>query len=87
MTNQSGAMPLMIPMIQLNALSFGYPQSSLIFDRFNWNVQRGETWAVLGTSGCGKTTLLYLLAGLQDPTSGQILIDGQPLVRPRPRTG
>jgi NitT/TauT family transport system ATP-binding protein len=74
-------------MIQLHALSFGYPQSRPIFEAFDWQVQRGETWAILGSSGCGKTTLLYLLAGLQFPISGQILIDGGPLTRPRPRTG
>ena len=74
-------------MIQLQSLTFGYPQSRPVFDDFDWLVQRGETWAILGTSGCGKTTLLYLLAGLQYPTSGQILIDDQPLTRPRPRTG
>lgn len=74
-------------MIQIQSLSFGYPQSKPIFDDFNWHAQRGDTWAILGTSGCGKTTLLYLLAGLQFPTSGQILIDGQLLTRPRPRTG
>ena len=74
-------------MIQLHSLSFGYPQSRLLFEDFNWHVQQGETWAVLGTSGCGKTTLLYLLAGLQFPLSGQILIDRGALTRPRPRTG
>jgi len=74
-------------MIILRSLSFGYPQSKPIFDDFNWHAQNGETWAILGTSGCGKTTLLYLLAGLQFPTSGQILIDNQPLTRPQPRTG
>jgi NitT/TauT family transport system ATP-binding protein len=74
-------------MIQLHSIYFGYPQSKPIFEDFNWHAQRGETWAVLGSSGCGKTTLLYLLAGLQFPTSGQLLIDGQPLTRPRPRTG
>jgi ABC-type nitrate/sulfonate/bicarbonate transport system ATPase subunit len=74
-------------MIQLHALSFGYPQSIPIFDNFDWHVQRGETWAVLGSSGCGKTTLLYLLAGLQHPSAGQILINDQALTRPRPRTG
>jgi len=74
-------------MIQLQLLSFGYPQSKPSFDDFSWHVQRGETWAVLGVSGCGKTTLLYLLAGLQFPTAGQIFIDDQPLTRPRPRTG
>lgn len=74
-------------MIQLHALTFGYPQSENLFDNFNWHVKPGETWAILGTSGCGKTTLLYLLAGLQYPTGGQIKINGQPLIRPRPRTG
>jgi NitT/TauT family transport system ATP-binding protein len=74
-------------MIHLDSLTFAYPNSSPLFDDFNWRVKRGETWAVLGTSGCGKTTLLYLLAGLQFPTSSQILIDDEPLTRPRPRTG
>jgi NitT/TauT family transport system ATP-binding protein len=74
-------------MIQLRSLTFSYPHSPPLFQDFDWHVQRGETWAVLGSSGCGKTTLLYLLAGLQHPTTGEILIDGRLLVRPRPRTG
>ena len=74
-------------MINLHTLTFAYPHSSPLFQDFDWNVQRGETWAVLGTSGCGKTTLLYLLAGLQQANNGQILVDEQPLTRPRPRTG
>jgi len=74
-------------MIYLQSLTFAYPQSPTLFENFNWHVQRGETWAVLGTSGCGKTTLLYLLTGLQHPSEGKILIDGKPLTRPRPRTG
>jgi len=74
-------------MIQFDSLSFGYPQSGLIFENFDWQIQRGQTWAVLGTSGCGKTTLLYLLAGLQKANQGQVLIDGAALARPRPRTG
>ena len=74
-------------MIQFDSLSFGYPQSGLIFENFDWQIQRGQTWAVLGTSGCGKTTLLYLLAGLQKANQGQVLIDGAALTRPRPRTG
>lgn len=74
-------------MINLHSLTFAYPHSAPLFQDFDWNVQRGETWAVLGTSGCGKTTLLYLLAGLQHAMKGQVLIDEQPLTRPRPRTG
>ncbi|RPI30459.1 MAG: ATP-binding cassette domain-containing protein, partial [Chloroflexota bacterium] len=58
-----------------------------VFQQFCWRVARGETWAVLGPSGCGKTTLLYLMAGLRFPTSGRLLIDGELLSRPRPRTG
>lgn len=74
-------------MINLHSLTFSYPHSAPLFQDFDWSTQRGETWAVLGTSGCGKTTLLYLLAGLQHASEDKILIDSQPLTRPRPRTG
>ncbi|MBK8821491.1 MAG: ABC transporter ATP-binding protein [Anaerolineales bacterium] len=74
-------------MIQVNSLSFGYSRSTPIFQNFNWEIQRGETWAILGSSGCGKTTLLYLLAGLRMPASGTITIDGEQITRPRPRSG
>jgi ABC-type nitrate/sulfonate/bicarbonate transport system ATPase subunit len=74
-------------MIHLDSLSFTYLDAIPIFQEFDWRVEQGEAWAVLGPSGCGKTTLLYLLAGLRIPTSGQLLIDGKPLTRPRPYTG
>jgi ABC-type nitrate/sulfonate/bicarbonate transport system ATPase subunit len=74
-------------MINIHSLTFGYPHTAPIFQDFNWAVQRGETWAILGSSGCGKTTLLYLLAGLRFPTNGNIEIDGEKLTRPRPRSG
>ncbi len=74
-------------MIQVQDLSFIYPNGTTIFDAFSWVVERGEAWAIIGPSGCGKTTLLYLLAGLRQPSAGQVLIDGKALTRPRPRTG
>ncbi len=74
-------------MIQLNALTFAYHDQKSIFQNFDWEVQRGETWAILGPSGCGKSTLLYLIAGLRFPTSGQVLVNGDPIIRPRPHTG
>ena len=74
-------------MIDLRSVSFAYPHKNLLFDRFDWQVERGQSWAVLGASGSGKTTLLYLLAGLLMPSTGQVCVDEQPLTRPRPQTG
>ena len=74
-------------MIEIRNLTFAYPDGKRVFAGFSWSVAAGEAWAVLGPSGCGKTTLLYLLAGLRRPSGGEIRIGGEPLVRPRPRTG
>jgi NitT/TauT family transport system ATP-binding protein len=80
-------------MIEFKDLTYSYGNPGTanpglpIFQDFNWEVQRGEAWAVLGPSGGGKTTLLYLLAGLRFPSAGQVLVDGQALTRPRPHTG
>jgi NitT/TauT family transport system ATP-binding protein len=74
-------------MITISDLTFTYPSGPTIFEGFSWQVARGEAWAVIGTSGCGKSTLLMLIAGLLRPMKGTALIDGQPLERPRPRTG
>jgi NitT/TauT family transport system ATP-binding protein len=42
------------------------------------NVRRGEFVSVIGASGCGKSTLLRIVGGLQEPSSGRVLIEGQP---------
>ncbi len=74
-------------MIELRDVTFAYDTGRAVFEHFNWTVQRGDTWAVIGASGGGKTTLLMMLAGLRQPTGGQVIIDGQEITRPRPRTG
>lgn len=74
-------------MIDLQQIIFRYDSRHLIFEDFSWSVGKGESWAVLGASGGGKTTLFYLLAGLREVESGQILINGSKLVKPRPQTG
>lgn len=75
-------------MIKVDNITVTYPSSCVsVFRGFSWVVQRAEAWAVLGPSGCGKTTLLYLLAGLLKPVDGSILIDKEPILRPRPKSG
>jgi putative spermidine/putrescine transport system ATP-binding protein len=51
--------------------------ATLAVDRFNADIADGEFVTLLGPSGCGKTTTLRMVAGLVDPTAGQILFDGQ----------
>jgi putrescine transport system ATP-binding protein len=46
-------------------------------DNVSLTIYKGEIFCLLGGSGCGKTTLLRMLAGFESPTSGRILIDGQ----------
>ena len=48
-----------------------------ILDEINLTIETGEFFSILGRSGCGKTTLLRILAGLDVPTDGKIIIDGQ----------
>jgi NitT/TauT family transport system ATP-binding protein len=74
-------------MIEVQDLHFAYSNGPGVFEGCAFQVARGEAWTIVGPSGCGKTTLLYLLAGLLSPDSGKILIAGDPVQRPRPRTG
>lgn len=53
-------------------------------DNVSLDIFRGELFCLLGGSGCGKSTLLRMLAGFETPTSGQIIIDGQDMVRVTP---
>jgi putative ABC transport system ATP-binding protein len=52
-----------------------------IIDVESFELGRGEQAVLLGRSGCGKTTLLHLIAGIRVPDSGSIIIDGQEITR------
>jgi nitrate/nitrite transport system ATP-binding protein len=53
-----------------------------VFDRVNFNIHRGEFVCIIGHSGCGKTTILNVLAGLDQQTDGTVIMDGREVVGP-----
>ena len=53
-------------------------------DNVSLDIGKGELFALLGGSGCGKTTLLRMLAGFETPTAGRIFIDGQDMAKIAP---
>src|SRR6185503_16948489 len=70
--------------IELRALTRRLPSGDrllTILDRVDLAIAAGELVAVLGPSGSGKSTLLALMAGLDRPTEGEVLLDGEPLSR------
>jgi len=62
-------------------------EANVALESVDFRVKQGEFVALLGRSGCGKTTLLNLIAGLLEPTGGQILIGGRRPVLPNPSVG
>lgn len=68
-------------MIQLHNVSVSYQGETPALSGITLHVQKGEFLFLTGTSGAGKSTLLRLILGGFQPTSGQILIDGQNLTR------
>ncbi|HEX8884018.1 MAG TPA: peptidase domain-containing ABC transporter [Noviherbaspirillum sp.] len=68
--------------IEVRNLRFQYgANDSWVLDGLTFRIEAGESVAIVGASGCGKTTLLRILASLREPTSGEVLIDGWPLNR------
>jgi ATP-binding cassette subfamily B protein len=62
--------------IQFKDISYTYPGKTLpALDHISFSIPKGNTLAILGTTGSGKTTLIQLLLRLFDPTEGEILID------------
>jgi putrescine transport system ATP-binding protein len=67
--------PAAIPQIVIEGVTKSYGSGAAV-DNVTLNIYKGEMFALVGASGCGKTTLLRMLAGFVDPTSGRIGIDG-----------
>ncbi len=66
---------------------FGRGSGVTALDGISFDIAQGEFVTLLGPSGCGKSTLLRCFAGLEQPTSGTLLIDGRPVDGPPDRLG
>ena len=64
------------PLIEIDHVTFGYDPSRTILNDVSLRFARGKVTAVLGASGCGKTTLLRLIGGVHPASSGRVVFDG-----------
>jgi bicarbonate transport system ATP-binding protein len=75
------------PLLRFTELGKVYPTPRgpyPVLENVNLEVQQGEFVCVIGHSGCGKSTLLNMVSGFATPTSGQVLLNGQPILKPGP---
>ncbi|MCR9116809.1 MAG: ABC transporter ATP-binding protein [bacterium] len=74
--------------VEINQLSKAYPNpygdDITVVDRYNLILKKGEVVSVLGHSGCGKSTVLSMVAGLNDISSGSVAVDGREVSLPGP---
>jgi len=74
-------------MLSLAHLDKVYPNGAHALDDVSLDVEAGEIVALVGGSGCGKTTLLRLVSGLEAPTHGEVRVDGEAIFAPHPAIG
>ena len=70
------------PVYRLNRVHKAFPENKgpvRILEDISFEIRAGESAAIVGASGCGKTTLLHMMAGLDKPTSGEIIFQGKDL--------
>jgi len=66
-----------MPTLKLQNISYSYEKGKPVLSNISIALEAGKLYAVLGPSGSGKTTLLSLLGGLDAPTKGEVLFDGE----------
>ena len=76
-----------MPSIVFKDVDYAYVDANETFEALenvNLEIEDGEFLCLVGHSGCGKSTMLSLIAGLEHPTRGEVLIDGKPITGPGP---
>jgi NitT/TauT family transport system ATP-binding protein len=73
--------------LDMRGVSYSFPAYPRVVDQVDWQIRRGEVHSLVGRSGCGKTTLLKLAAGLLLPDAGTVSVDGQTLRKPGSQLG
>ncbi len=68
-------------MLELQNINYSYQPGTAILNNLNRTFRSGRVYAIVGSSGCGKTTLLSLMGGLDIPDSGRVLYNGKPLMK------
>ena len=68
--------------LRIEGLSKTYTAGQPVFDQVHFTMDKGEFVCIIGHSGCGKTTILNVLAGLDTPTSGHVIMDGREISGP-----
>jgi len=71
--------------LQLESLSKSFDSTQSVLNSISFSVTKGEFLVVLGASGCGKTTLLRIISGLEKPDSGQVFIAGRNVTSIEPK--
>lgn len=67
--------------LEIKDVTYGYTKSEDILYEINQSFECGKFYAIMGKSGAGKSTLLNLLAGLDEPDTGQILFEGEDILK------
>jgi nitrate/nitrite transport system ATP-binding protein len=80
--SKSAGLPLTPGFLKVEGLSKCFVPGRPVFDGVDFQISRGEFVCIIGHSGCGKTTILNVLAGLDHATSGHVFMDGRAVEGP-----